>query len=504
MAIERVYYFWNQVWPTADDAWTRDAGRIPYISWNATRTDGTSARWADIASGVYDTAIQARAADLIAFGGPVIFSFHHEPDGDDAAGTPADFVAAFRHVRSVFEDAGVTNVLYAWTMTAWSFRSAQAASYYPGDDAVDVIAADGYNWYTCPGVSGPWRSFTNIFAPFHTFGEQHGKPMIVAEWGGREDPAAPGRKATWIDESSTQLKEWPDVVGVIYYDADKGCARWVDTSASSLASFTAMAADPYFNPPPSISVTSGPAVATTARSATVRFASAGAAGFRCALDGGSPTACDAGKWSRTSLALGSHVFEVWAVDGAGDATTDRARWSWTIVPWATIDVKDFAFAPTSRIPAQDTSVLFRFLGPSQHTVTDTTGMGLFDSGPMPAGTTYMVPVLGAGQYPFACTIHPAMTGVLKVGMVVTPSSGTTTTAFTVRWALEEAPAGYVFDVQVKRPGTTAWKPLASDTTAGQLSFTPNKGAGTYSFRAHTQLAGGSATKWSVAKSITVG
>src|SRR4051812_13494314 len=505
MAVERVYYLWNQAWPTADDGWTRDAGRIPFISWNAARTDGTKAKWADIASGVYDSVIQARAADLIAFGGPVIFSFHHEPDGDNVAGTPAEFAAAFRHVRAVFENAGVANVTYAWTMTAWSFRSGQAASYYPGDDVVDVIASDGYNWYTCPGVSGPWRSFTNIFAPFHTFGQQHGKPMIIAEWGGREDPAAPGRKATWIDEASTQLKQWPDIVGVIYYDADKGCARWVDTSPASLASFNAMAADPNFNPPPSISISSGPAITTTARSATVKFASSGATAYRCVLDGGPPSACDGGKWSRTSLALGSHVFEVWTVDGAGAATTGRARWAWTIVPWTTIDVKDFAFSPTARIPAQDTSVLFRFVGPSQHTVTDTTGMGLFDSGPMPAGTTYTVPVLGAGQYPFACTIHPSMTGVLKVGVVASPSSGSTTTTFTIQWAVGQAPTGYVFDVQIKRPGTTTWKALATDTTGGQLAFTPDKGAGTYSFRARTQVSGGTAsTQWSVAKSVTVG
>ena len=71
MAIERVYYFWDQAWPTADDAWTRDAGRIPYISWNAQRTDGTTATWSDIAAGVYDPVILARASDLIAFGGPV-------------------------------------------------------------------------------------------------------------------------------------------------------------------------------------------------------------------------------------------------------------------------------------------------------------------------------------------------------------------------------------------------------------------------------------------------
>ena len=505
MAIERVYYQWDQAWPTADDAWTRDAGRIPYISWNAKRTDGTFVKWADIASGAYDAVILARAADLIAFGGPMIFTFNHEPENDAVAGTPADFIAAFRHIRSIFETAGVANVTYAWTMMAWSFRVGTADQFYPGADVVDVIAADGYNWYTCPNHDDPWRSFTEVFGPFHAFGQQHGKPMVIAEWGGREDPAVPGRKATWFDEASTQLKQWPDIAGVIYFDADKGCSRWVDSSPSSLASFQAMGADPYFNPPPTISITSGPGVATTSRSATIRFGAPGAAGYRCALDGGTPTACDGGSWSRTGIPFGSHVFETWAVDASGAPTTGRARWAWTIVPYTSIDVKDFAFSPTSRTPAQDTAVLFRFLGPSEHTVTDTSGMGLFDSGPLPASTTYTVPVIGAGQYPFACSIHPSMTGVLKVGVLATPLSGSTATSFTVQWSVDTAPAGYTFDVQIKRPKSSAWKALATDTTAGQLSFTPDKGSGTYSFRARTRVAGGTAaTQWSGAKAISVG
>ncbi|HJX07850.1 MAG TPA: hypothetical protein VJ736_07250 [Actinomycetota bacterium] len=220
---------------------------------------------------------------------------------------------------------------------------------------------------------------------------------MIAEWGGREDPAVVGRKATWIDEASSQLKLWPDIVGVLYFDADRGCARWVDSSPSSLTSFRAMGADPYFSPPPTIMITSGPDIATTSRSATVRF-SGSSAEFRCALDGAKGTACS-GSWSRTNLPSGSHVFEVWGVDGAGNADTAPTRWSWTILPWTTIDVVDYAFSPTSRVPAQDTAVLFRFKGPSTHTVTDTSGMGLFDSGPMPPGTTDTVPVIGAGSTP---------------------------------------------------------------------------------------------------------
>lgn len=145
----------------------------------------------------------------------------------------------------------------------------------------------------------------------------------------------------------------------------------------------------------------------------------------------------------------------------------------------------------------------RFLGPSQHTVTDTSEMGLFDSGPLPSGTTYTVSVIGAGQYPFACSIHPSMTGVLKIGVLASPLSGSTTTAFAIRWATGSAPTGFVFDVQVKRPGTTAWKAFATDTTAGQLPFTPDKGTGTYSFRARTRVAGGAGTLWTGAKTINV-
>jgi plastocyanin len=499
MAIERVYYLWNQTWPTADDEWTRDAGRIPYISWNAHRTDGSLASWADIAAGTYDSTIQARAADLIAFGAPVIFSFHHEPEEGD----PTEFIAAYRHIHDVFEAANVTNVTYAWTMTASSFRNGTAPSYYPGDDVVDAVAADGYNWYGCPGrAHDPWRSFTNIFGAFHAFGQQHGKRMIVAEWGGHEDPAVAGRKATWIDQASTQVKLWPDIAGILYYDADNGCDRWVDSSASSLASFRAMAADPYFNPPPTISITSGPNVMTTSRSATISFTADGAAGYRCSLDGGSTTSCNGGSWSRSSLAAGAHVFQVVGVDGGGSAITAPARWSWSVVHYSTIDVQDFTFSPNSRAPAQDTAVLFRFQGPSLHTVTDTSGMGLFDSGPMPAGTTQTVGVIGAGQYPFACTLHPSMTGVLKVGVLAGPSFGSTSTSFSIRWAA--APTdGFVFDAQVKRPGSKTWKPLAADTPAASMSFTPDRGSGTYAFRARTQVVGGASTKWSTAAKISV-
>jgi len=248
LAMERVFYRWDEPWPTADDVWTLDAGRIPFISWNTRLANGSWVSWADIAAGRDDALLHQRAAALIAFGSPVVFSFNHEPENDPAAGSAADFVAAYRHIHDVFEADGVTNVTYAWTMMAWSFRSGNAAAFYPGDDVVDIVAADGYNQYGCAQGNAPWRSFSDIFAPFQSFGAEHGKPMIVAEWGVHDDPADPDHAATWFDDAAAQLELWPDIVGVLYFDADRGCARWVDDSAASLAAFRAMGADPYFNP----------------------------------------------------------------------------------------------------------------------------------------------------------------------------------------------------------------------------------------------------------------
>ena len=123
MALDREYYAWNEAWPTVDDAWSRDAGRILYVSWNSRTTSKTWTSWASIASGAWDATIDARAVDLAAFGAPIIFSFHHEPEGDPA-GTTADFVAAYRHIRDRFQADGLTNVLYAWTMSASTFAAA--------------------------------------------------------------------------------------------------------------------------------------------------------------------------------------------------------------------------------------------------------------------------------------------------------------------------------------------------------------------------------------------
>src|SRR6185503_2080216 len=167
-----------------EDYYSRDLGRTLYISWNGGTGDGTQyCNWADIANGVWDTRIHEEAANIIAFASPMIFSFHHEPNTAPpwhrSCGSGADYQAAWRHIHDIFVADGVTNVLYSFTFTALGFDHNRGDEFYPGNDIIDVIAADGYNWFNCSFHNGPWREFSEIFDTFHAYGESKGKPMYV-------------------------------------------------------------------------------------------------------------------------------------------------------------------------------------------------------------------------------------------------------------------------------------------------------------------------------------
>jgi plastocyanin len=257
VALERVYILWNEAFPTADDLWSRDQGHTLYMSWNASPDDGSGCRkWKDIANGVYDADIDARANDIKGFGAPMFFSFHHEPTtappGHVSCGTPEEYKSAWRHIHDEFVADGVTNVTYSITYTAQNFDHNRAKDFYPGDDIIDTIAADGYNWFGCTFHPGPWREMSEIFTPFYQFGVDHNKPLIIGEYGSGEDPDVVGKKGQWFTNGADQLKKWPLIKGVMYFNVGNGgtsCDRYVDGSPTSLSAYTAMGADPYFNPP---------------------------------------------------------------------------------------------------------------------------------------------------------------------------------------------------------------------------------------------------------------
>jgi hypothetical protein len=352
MAIYRDYFSWDAPFPDEFSYWLRDNGYVLLASWYATLSDGGgSVSWRDIANGLYDGTIDARADDIKAFGAPLFLIFNHEPENDVLSGTAEDFVAAWQHVHDRFVADGVTNVSYVLTLMAFTYRLGTPDAWYPGDDYVDVVGADGYNWYSCPGRGDPWTTFYNVFSGFHDYGVLHGKPEMIAEWSSMEDPDNPGAKGQWITDAAATLKTWPEVKAVSWYDAGPpthDCTWWIDTSQPSLDAFKAMGADPYFNPPPPLTtITSGPATLTNSTTATFNFSANVAATFTCSLDGEAPSDCSTGK-TYDNLAEGARVFTVTATD-ANDFS-GPATYNWTVDSVPPVVTIESSPAPNSHDP----------------------------------------------------------------------------------------------------------------------------------------------------------
>jgi plastocyanin len=80
---------------------------------------------------------------------------------------------------------------------------------------------------------------------------------------------------------------------------------------------------------------------------------------------------------------------------------------------ATITIKDFGYAGNLTVePGEDVTVLNE--DSTAHTLTDEAGK-LFDTGIIAGGgSRSFVAPMKPGTYPFGCTLHPEMSGVLTV------------------------------------------------------------------------------------------
>jgi hypothetical protein len=339
LAIDHYYRTWQAGFPDGREQWDVANGRIPMISWAKTAA-------AEIIAGRWDDLVRQRARGIRNFGQPVLLRWFWEMGADrnaPEAGSPADFVAAWRHLRRIFNEEGASNAAWVWCPDASDFATGKAQSFYPGDDQVEWTCADGYNYRHPARRNTTPRSFEDTFAAFYFWAAQRPRPIMVGEYGTVED--RPGDKAAWVRAAREALKHrFPGIGAVVYFhslrDRDGVSYDWrMDTSPESLAAFREMAADPWFGPEvartlPDTSIDSGPQGTVAAQSVTFAFsASEATTGFECRLDGAAFGACNS-PHSYAGLAQGPHAFEVRALagDGRPDPTPARREWSVDTVP----------------------------------------------------------------------------------------------------------------------------------------------------------------------------
>lgn len=225
-------------------------GAIPQVTWEpwdpTLGTNQPAYALSTITNGVHDAYIRASAAAAAAYGKPFQLRFAPEMNGSWApwegtinGNTPAQYVAAWQHVVSIFRAAGAMNVTWVWAPNHGP--TGTIASYYPGDSWVDVLGIDGYNW----GSADVWQTFTQVFgAAYDIVASLNAtKPVMITETGSNE---AGGDKAAWI--TSAYLTEiptrFPRVTGVIWFDVNKEVDWRIDSSSASLAAYQAVAASP--------------------------------------------------------------------------------------------------------------------------------------------------------------------------------------------------------------------------------------------------------------------
>ncbi len=243
------YHLWGTPFPSAAESAAAAGGQKLLYSWIGKRQDGTTVSWSKIASGAEDAVVDAEATRVAAMHTPVFVNFQNEPESSiGTSGTPAEYVAAWRHIHDRFDAAGATNAV--WTVVFMGVTSsnklAQVKALYPGDAYVDWIAWDPYNWGACRNQA--WQSFADTVKPFYSWLMSNGygsKPFMLAEYGTAEDPADPAAKPAWFTGENQSLArgDFPNLKVLSYFDhpAPPASCNWsIDTSPAALASYSAL------------------------------------------------------------------------------------------------------------------------------------------------------------------------------------------------------------------------------------------------------------------------
>ncbi|MGH2469000.1 MAG: LamG-like jellyroll fold domain-containing protein, partial [Chloroflexota bacterium] len=231
---------------------TRGFGALPLVTW------GPNDTLAHIIDGSHDAYVRQWALQAKDYGHPFMLRFAHEMNGDwypwgfaygHNGNTPQQFIQAWRHVHNIFSQAGADNVIWVWSPNARWGPSDSFASFYPGDSYVDWIAFDTYNWGNTGNTT--WTSFSNTYKPsYDEITRLTNKPLMIAEGAAADAPDAPyaTAKADWIRQGF--LSDVPNVMprlrGFVWFNADKERDWRVNSSASALAAFRAVAQSAFW------------------------------------------------------------------------------------------------------------------------------------------------------------------------------------------------------------------------------------------------------------------
>jgi hypothetical protein len=235
------YDKWGKAFPTPAERYFADSGKVLLLTW------GGSPDTRAIIAGRDDAMIRARALAVKKLGRPILLEFRHEMDRPNLQWTihgPADYIAAWDHVRAIFRAVGATDVSWVWCPTGYGFQVGRAQAFYPGNSEVDWVCADVY-------ANSPAQSLSAAAAPFLNWAQPTGKPVIIGEFASNGQSAG---WSSWLARAGQLAASDRQIRAMAYFDGDGTDSNGhpfqyaLSSHPAALSVFGRLLAEPFFRP----------------------------------------------------------------------------------------------------------------------------------------------------------------------------------------------------------------------------------------------------------------
>ena len=240
--IAMYYSGWYVPFETSFATTAAKNGAVPLVQMNP-----TGITIAEIAAGKYDGYLSAFAEAVRVYHHPVILSFGHEMNGTwynwgYKQTSPATFVAAWRHIVTLFRALGARNVTWMWTVNIVDDTQQGTipapAPWWPGSSYVNWVGIDGY--YLQP----TWQ-FAPLFGPtIAKVRELTSDPILIAETGATASSGQPAK----IAAAFAGIHDY-GLLGFVWFDATDATGQGFGLSSpAAFAAFRKGAASTYTRP----------------------------------------------------------------------------------------------------------------------------------------------------------------------------------------------------------------------------------------------------------------
>jgi len=252
LAVVLWYVHWEEPFPAAEANLVSANGSIPLITWEPWLNNPLGTLEA-IASGSYESYVRSFMRAAKDWGKPLFLRFAHEMNGNwypwdgfhngESAG-PDAYKRAWIYIYRIREELKADNVNLVWCPNNTNQPNAswnKIVAYYPGDQYVDWIGMDGYNW----GWEN-WQSFDSVFGNvYNTLTALTGKPLMIGEFA--SGTSETGDKAAWITDAFSKIESnYPRIKIFCWFNINKERDWRINSSASSEAAFRSALQSSFF------------------------------------------------------------------------------------------------------------------------------------------------------------------------------------------------------------------------------------------------------------------